>query len=257
MDLSLFVFKLTATPLLIALVTLIGRRWGPAVSGWFIGFPFVSAPISLVLALQYGPEFAARAGLGSLGGQSSVCLYCLAYCLVATRAGWPLSVAAGLATFLAVTFCWNLVSPGLTATLIINVVVILVVLRLIPRRAAPAEALRPPVWDIPARMAITAAFVLGLTALAGLLGPQLSGLVAMLPVFTSIMAPFAHHQQGADAAIQLLGGLVLGSVAFGAFYLVIVTGLPTLPIAGAYLGATIASIAANVAALRLARRFAA
>jgi len=254
---SLLVFKLTATPLLIAIVTLIGRRWGPGVSGWFIGFPFVSAPISLVLALQYGPEFAAQAGLGSLGGQSSVCAYCLVYGLVAQRAGWPASVAAALAAFLVVTFCWSLLSPGLLATLVIDAAVVLIVLRLIPRRTATVAALRAPAWDIPARMAIAAAFVLGLTAGAKLLGPRLSGLVAMLPVFTSIMTPFTHHQQGATAAIQLLRGLVLGSVAFGAFYLVIATCLPAAPIGWAYLAASIASIAANVVTLRLAQRSAA
>jgi len=254
---ALLVFKLTATPLLIAIVTLIGRRWGPGVSGWFIGFPFVSAPISLVLALQYGPGFAAQAGLGSLGGQSAVCIYCLVYCLVAQHAGWPLSVTAALAAFLVVTFCWSLLSPGLLATLFIDIAVVLAVLRLIPRQASPSESLSHPKWDIPARMAIAAAFVLALTTLANLLGPRLSGLVAMLPVFTSIMAPFAHHQQGAAAATQLLRGLVLGSVAFGAFYLVIVTSLLALPIAWAYVAAAAASIAANVVVLRFARRSAA
>ncbi len=252
MTTSLLVLKLAATPLLIAIVTLIGRRWGPGVSGWFIGFPLVSAPISLVLALQYGPQFADQAALGSLGGQASVCAYCLAYCLVAQAASWPVSVAAGLASFLALTFCWNALSPGLLATLAINVVVVLITLRLIPKRSAPTAAVRHPAWDIPARMVIAAAFVLGLTGFASLLGPHLSGLVAMLPVFTTIMAPFAHHQQGAAAAIQLLRGLVLGSVAFGAFYLVIVACLPATPIAWSYLAAAIGSIGANSAVLRFA-----
>ncbi|HLI06681.1 MAG TPA: hypothetical protein VKV40_08945 [Ktedonobacteraceae bacterium] len=35
----LFVFKLLLTPLLIGLVSLAGRRWGPAVSGWIVGLP--------------------------------------------------------------------------------------------------------------------------------------------------------------------------------------------------------------------------
>jgi hypothetical protein len=250
MTTSLLVLKLATTPLLIAIVTLIGRRWGPGVSGWFIGFPLVSAPISLVLALQYGPQFAAQAAVGSLGGQTSVCAYCLAYCLVAQAASWPFSIAAATASFLVLTFCWSMLSPGLLLTLVIDVVVVLATLRLIPKQLAPAEAVRHPAWDIPARMVIAAAFVLALTTFAKRLGPHLSGLVALLPVFTSIMAPFAHHQQGGAAAAQLLRGLVLGSVAFGAFYLVIVTCLPVVPITWSYLAATIASITANVAVLR-------
>ncbi len=48
------VLKLLLTPILITLATLGGRRWGPGLSGWFLGFPLTSGPVSLILALQYG-----------------------------------------------------------------------------------------------------------------------------------------------------------------------------------------------------------
>ena len=58
--------KLLLAPLLILLATLAGRRWGPAVGGWLAGLPLTSGPVSLILALEQGPEFAARAALGTL-----------------------------------------------------------------------------------------------------------------------------------------------------------------------------------------------
>ncbi|RPI79530.1 MAG: hypothetical protein EHM45_02595 [Desulfobacteraceae bacterium] len=61
------VLKLFLTPFLIAAATLTGRRWGPGVSGWLIGFPLTSGPIALILALQQGPDFAAISLFGFAG----------------------------------------------------------------------------------------------------------------------------------------------------------------------------------------------
>src|SRR5918992_1631966 len=62
------VLKLVLTPLLIAAASLAGRRWGPAVSGWFVGLPLTSGPIAFFLALEHGVAFAAAAAVGALAG---------------------------------------------------------------------------------------------------------------------------------------------------------------------------------------------
>jgi len=46
--------KLVLTPALIAIATLAGRRFGPSISGWLVGLPFTSGPVSLFLALEQG-----------------------------------------------------------------------------------------------------------------------------------------------------------------------------------------------------------
>ena len=63
---TVLLFKLLLTPTLLGLVSLIGRRWGPAVSGWIIGLPLTSGPVSLFLALDHGTAFASHAAEGSL-----------------------------------------------------------------------------------------------------------------------------------------------------------------------------------------------
>src|SRR5256885_13738533 len=65
---TLLLAKLLLTPLLIAAVTLAGRRWGPAVGGWLAGLPLTSRPVSVFLALEQGPGVAARAAVGALAG---------------------------------------------------------------------------------------------------------------------------------------------------------------------------------------------
>jgi hypothetical protein len=215
---SILLFKLVVTPLFIAGVSLAGRRWGPTASGLLMGLPLTSGPISVFLALQYGTGFAARAAVGNLAGQASVCVFCLTYGLAARRWPWGWCVLGSLAAFLAATalcdtFAWTLAAAGLFLLAAIPLVA-----RLMPVTAqAPAPA-APPAWDLPARMLVATTFVLVLTTGAKLLGPQLSGLLAPFPVFGVVLAAFTHQRQGQAAAARLLRGNVLGSLAFVAFF---------------------------------------
>ena len=245
--------KLILTPLLIASVTLVGRRWGAGVSGWLMGFPLTSGPVSIFLALQYGRDFAAKAAVGTLGGIASVCVFCLVYSLVSRKAGWPASAVAAITAFFAAIFLWNMASLALLPTIIIDVIVVVLILLSIPRRQTFAGTVATPRWDIPARMLVATAFVVGLTTFAATLGAQLSGLLSPFPVFSTVIAVFTHHQQGADTASQLLRGVVVGTFSFLSFFLVVAVLLPVVPMFWTYLAATVASIGVNSLALRFVR----
>src|SRR5215467_7067551 len=67
-----FWLKLIVTPLLIAIATFVTRRWGPGVGGWLAGFPLTSAPVSVFLAFEQGPAFAAGAAVGTLLGLAAM-----------------------------------------------------------------------------------------------------------------------------------------------------------------------------------------
>ena len=69
-------------------------------------------------------------------------------------------------------------------------------LRLIPAPTSRGEPVPSPAWDMPARLAIAAAFVVLQTGIAGWLGPQLSGLVTPFPIVVILLTAFAHHQLG-------------------------------------------------------------
>jgi hypothetical protein len=245
--------KLCMTPLLIAAATLAGRRWGPGVSGWLIGLPLTSAPVSLILALQYGPQFAARAAIGTLGGQASGCAFCLAYSLMAQRTEWPASAVTATGAFFIATFIWNHFSLALLPTFAILLVAIGVVVRLIPQRAVSVNGSHAPAWDIPARMIVATTFVMLLTTFASVLGPQLSGLISPFPVFTIVLTAFAHQQRGAHAAMSVLRGVALGSFAFACFFLTVGGLLPSLPVGWTYAAATLIAISVNGISLRLVR----
>src|SRR6185437_1795920 len=92
---EILLLKLSVTPLLIAMASLAGRRWGETVSGWFIGLPLTSGPVFWFLALEQGTGFAAAAARGCLAGAAGEAGFCLFYAAAARHAGWVRSIAAG------------------------------------------------------------------------------------------------------------------------------------------------------------------
>ncbi len=236
-------FKLLIAPILIYLVTLAGRRWGSIVSGFLIGLPLVSGPISFILAYEHGLDFASQAAVGNLAGQISNCAFGLAYIGVARRHAWPASSAAAIGAFFAATFLLNLVAWRLWPAVGALFFVILIAARLVPRYPMAWGELVPPKWDLPGRILSATVLVVVMTAVADALGPQLSGLISPFPAFSVIFAAFTHAQQGAKSAANLLRGVIVGSGGYASFFVVVGALLPTLGIALTYLIAVLAAIA--------------
>ena len=251
---ALLILKLILTPVLIALVTWVGRRWGPSMGGWLMGFPLTSGPVSALLALQYGHSFAAHAAIGTMGGQASDCIFCLVYCLVSQFTGWPLSALAAMLSFFVAIFIWNSVQLSLLMTFALVVAIIALMYFLMPRQTGAVTAAATPRWDLPARMIAAAAFVVLLTTFANSLGARLSGLLTPFPLFTIVIAVFTHHQQGPAATAQLLRGVVLGGFAFATFFLLVAVLLPVTGMGWTYLAATTAALVLNGLALRYLRQ---
>jgi hypothetical protein len=245
--LPILLFKLLVTPLFIMAVTLAARRWGPAAGGMLMGLPLTSGPISVFLALQYGPAFAAHAAVGNLVGQGSVCLFCLTYARASRRWSWPRCVVLALGAFLAATWLLKRWPWHLGTAFLFLLAAVLLVGRWIPAPQPLPAGPRPPAWDLPARMALATLFVLLLTASAGSLGPQLSGLLAPFPVFGVVLAAFTQAGQGGAAASRLLRGNVVGAAAFAAFFGIVGLGLGRWALAPVYLGAALASVATSAA----------
>ena len=249
-----FVFKLLVTPLLIGGVSLAGRRWGPAVSGWLVGLPLTSGPVALFLALDQGPAFAAATARGILLGLVSIAVFCLVYAWVSLRFAWGPALAIGWLSFLASTATLQGLILPVEQGLVLVVGALAASLWLLPpARRAPAP-LPAPGWEIPVRMLVATAFVLALTGSAQLLGPHLSGLLAPFPIFTSILAAFTHRFQGAAAAGPLLRGVLLGSFSFVGFFVAVATLLLPLGILPAFATAVVTALVLHGVALWLLHR---
>jgi len=95
--------------------------------------------------------------------------------------------------------------------------------------------------------------VIAITSGAGALGPRLSGLLATIPLYASILAGFGFQLVGPAAAIRVWRGLLFGLFGFGAFYLVLATLLESVGIA-AFAIALAVAIVIQIVTLRALRR---
>ena len=142
--------KLVLTPLLIGLVSLAGRRWGPAVSGWLVGLPLTSGPVALFLALDQGTAFAARAAVGILAGAVAQVAFCWAYSRLAFRVGWQVAVPLSWGIYFVVVAALVEVTPPLLPLYVAVIALLAVTVALMPRKRAAMVAQPPPApwWDV-------------------------------------------------------------------------------------------------------------
>ena len=230
----LFLLKLTLAPALVVAVTLAGRRWGPRVAGWLGGLPVIVGPILLAVAIEHGSAFAARAAAGALLGLLALCAFVLAYAWTARRTWWLPAVGAGWAATAAATAALDSWTPPPGLALAVVALGFVVTTLALPR-AEPGARTPPPRWDLAMRAGATAAIVLVLTGLAGVLGAHLAGLLAAFPVLASVLAAFTHAQDGPEAAAGLLGGMVRGLGSFAAFCFVVTVAVEEGGVAATFL----------------------
>lgn len=249
---TLFLAKLTLTPLIMYLTSSVGRRWGPGISGWLTGLPLLAGPISVFLYVEQGPAFAAHAAGSTILGLWSSCAFCLAY-HYSSRKGWLVASASAATAFFAATALLQLVHVSPWIAMAGMIVGASICLRLVRAPAHRPPAPTPPRWDMALRMAIAAAYVLLQTSVAGWLGPQLSGLLIPFPIVVILLTAFAHHQLGAGGATLVLRGFLIGMYAFATFFLVVATLLEQAGALETYLLALLACLALNGAILRLLR----
>jgi hypothetical protein len=242
---NLFLFKLFLTPLLLLGTTLATRRWGPAVGGWLVSLPLTSGPVSLFLALDHGPEFAAVSAHGTLDGLIAIIFFCLAYEKCLSRFKWPATCLIALASYAITALALNRAELSfITSTLLVALLLPLATLAIKPV-TVPIRHLPAPRWDLPFRMIAATALVLGITTASHSLGPELSGMLAAFPVFICVMSAFSHGLYGEEATRKFERSVVVGSYAFAIFFLIVALTITRWPMPLAYSAATAGGLGAN------------
>ena len=149
----------------------------------------------------------------------------------------------GWLAFASFTAAFSALSIPVGGALALPAAAILAGLAALPRaRGARAEHPQPPAWDLPLRAACALALVLTLTAIAGWLGPQLSGLLAPFPIIATVLATFTHAQRGQQELLALLRGMVSGFGAFALFCFTLAVALPHLGTAASFVLASCLAI---------------
>lgn len=215
----MLVLRLTLVPLLIAGVTMAGRRWGAGVEGLLGGLPVVAGPIVLIIALEQGAEFGALTATAAISAIVGLLVFGVVYCWASIRWSWPMALICSLTA-------WLIAAAGLArlpavpeVTLPVAVLALLVTPWALPRIGPPAAA--RAVNDLPFRMITGGLLTLFVTGASASLGVVWSGILAAFPIIGVVLAVFTHRADGARQVAQVYRGMVKGLVSFAAFFLIL------------------------------------
>lgn len=230
----MLLLKLFLVPGLVALITLAGRRWGPAMAGWLSGFPVVAGPTLLFIALDQGAAFAAQAAHVTLMAVLGNVAFGVTYAWAAMRFRWTVCAAAGVLAFVLVS--WVLVSlhPSPWVALAMALVGLPMAARGLPKVAFVNPGRAVSRWELPVRCVAAGALATTVTLSAAELGPVGSGMLTIFPVMGMVLGVFSHIAWGGQGAIHLLAGMIKGLYAFVVFCFVLAVALTPLGTAAAF-----------------------
>ncbi len=235
----MLILKLIIVPLFIAGVTFAAHRWGPAVAGWLAGLPIVSGPILFFIAIEQGTPFASNAAMGTFAGVIGPVCFSLAYCWLASLGWWwPLCLVCGWAAYFAAISVLYVTAPPPLLAAVYTVLALTFGPRLFPRVSPSAPVTIASYAEIACRMVGGAVLVVLVTQFSATLGPQLSGLFAVFPVVTSVLAVFSHRYSGYQCTVLLLRGLVWGLISFAVFCLILAVTIVPWGIAAGFVAST-------------------
>lgn len=254
----LLALKLFLVPAFLAAISFAGKRWGPGVAGWLTGFPTVTGPVLLILALEQGPAFTASAATPSMWAGAAAIVFIVVYAWAATRLGWGVALAIAYGVWFLVLPVFSRMPSSPTLALLAGVALLLAAPRLLPRPRGPVSSGPLPAHELIMRMAVGAGMVLAVTGAAELLGPAWTGYFASFPVMTSLMTAFSHRTHGSGFVILMLRAMVGGFFSFFAYCYAVAMLMEDLGLAAGFLAAVGAALlvqgAAKALMMRLGRK---
>jgi hypothetical protein len=246
-------FKIILAPVLIALVSLAGRKWGPSIGGWLLGLPLNSGPILFFLLLEQGPRFAADAARASLLGILAWAAFCVTYAFCCVKTSWPWSTLIGWAAYVGVALLLlpvRLQAPWVFVLVTLALIAMLLLFPKAPQTVSPSDPPKPDLW---LRMATASIMVVTLTGVAKTLGPTRSGILSAFPAYNTILDVFS-HRHGPASAVQTLKGVTVGLYTAAVFLLVLALSLTRLGGALSFALASGAGLVVQMGSLLYVRR---
>lgn len=207
---TLLLLKLTLVPFFILAITLAANRFGPKVGVWLGGLPVVFGPITLLIALEQGGDFARQSVIAGLAAMVAVTAFYVGYAIFCLRFRWYVAQSLATALWLGGALVASSVAHDLTLALIAATVAVAIGSAIAPRIEPDQTRRSSAKAELAARAAAGAALTLAATGIAEGMGAEAGGIIAMFPVVGSVMAIFSQRDAGAVYASAFLSGVARG-----------------------------------------------
>jgi len=243
-------------PALLGVISIAGRRWGPGVAGWLAGFPSLTGPILLFLAIERGAEFTVPAAVFALSAVFAALVFGIAYAWACLRFHWAGAWLCAVLAWLAAVLLLVRIPPSLAVSLAISLIGLFIAPRLFPKAAGKWGTSSMPAYELLLRMAAGAGMVIAVTAVAETVGTAWTGVLAVFPVFSSVLAVFSQRANGPGYVVAMLRAMTGGFYSFLAYCIPVALLLPGHGIAMTFIAAIAAAVIVQGTARALILRFA-
>ena len=242
----LLILKLTLTPLVVLIATLVARRFGTRAGGVVTGLPLSAGPVSAFIAAEHGLAFAADTATALVLSVVSIAGFASGYRIAGPRFGWLGGIALGFSIHLCATALLARLPVILPGAVALAVAALLAALAFVGRRGQPNRAIQSTrAWELPLRIVVATTLVLVVTAAAEVIGPRVAGLLTTLPIIASVIIVSAHRAGGASEALLAVRGHLLGTLSLGSFFAVVASLIESAGPIAAYGAAIVMAIAVN------------
>src|SRR4030081_1494283 len=193
--------RMAVTAAFVVSASVITERSGPVIGALVAPLPISTGPSYVFLALDHDAAFIAEGALASLPINAATIFLGLTYVVLAQRHGALLSAGAAVIVWLALAAIIRSVQWSLAGGLIVNAIAYAICVPLLARyRHAKMPPIRRQWYDITLRASLVATLVATVVTLSGVVGPKISGMLALFPVvFTSMMLILHPRIGGAPA----------------------------------------------------------
>ncbi|GGP28073.1 hypothetical protein [Silvimonas amylolytica] len=220
---SVLIAKLFAGPIVIALASLAGKRWGPTIAGVIGGLPLIAACVMVTLWLAYGQDYTMTTAYSAPSGLWANAVYMIALGWSSRRFGWAGMLACGWLVYLAAA--WTLAASGLAQQDWVRwgaIPALWISFYLLPRITEAPVARPLPHSELIARMAVALALVATLTTLSQQLGPSLTGVLSGGPVAATVIPAFTRARGDSNGVVYQVRGFLIGLIGFALSFLLLV-----------------------------------
>lgn len=251
---TLLALKLTLVPFFILTITLAADRFGPRVGVWLGGLPVVFGPITLLIALEQGGDFARASVIAGLAAMVAVVCFYVGYARLCLHVAWPRAQAGATLLWLGGALAASFAAHHLMSALLAATIAIALGTLLAPRVEPDTRRRGSALRELAVRAAAGAALTVAATAIAEGMGAEAAGIVAMFPVVGSVMAVFSQRDCGAIYASAFLSGVARGLWSMLAFGTVLSLTLREGFVAVPFLLATAAMMIAHAAMIAVLQK---
>jgi hypothetical protein len=203
-------------------ITMTAERSGPFWGALIASLPVSIGTIYVVMATELPASFISRGLLSSLATNASTTCFLVTAALAATRTGPVAAVALAIAAWIAATTLIHQIDWPVWGAVALNaatLTIALIVLRLWARPGMASSA--PRRWfDLPLRALLVGLLMIFITLTSKALGPEISGIMAIVPVVFISATIVMLNRLGGPATAATLSRAVVPIAGFGLALLV-------------------------------------